>query len=200
MKLKSCVCPILLFALIVSASIARADTYSTYQTTRYYSSNHRYFVEVTEKKRATLYQNGRRVRRIWRRSLPELPGQLMVSNLGNRVVIIDRYYGNDHQPTLKAITTLNERGGEIASYELREVAMLSRVLRTISASHWYGGAEFSRDGRFLLVKTLIAKRQCPQIVESPEEAAECIKSLPYEQLRFDLATGKLIERASIASR
>ncbi len=123
-----------------------------------------------------------------------------MSDNGKRVVIIDRYYGNDHQPTLKVITTLDERGGEIASYELQEVANLSRVLQTISASHWYGSAEFSLDERFLIVKTLVAKRKCPQIVESPEEATGCMESVPYEQLRFDMTTGKLMERPSIASQ
>jgi len=122
----------------------------------------------------------------------------MVTNDGHRVIVIDRYYGNNHMPTLKAITTLDERGREIASYQLREIANLERVLNTISASHWYSDARFSKDGRFLAVKTVVAKRQCSQNVKSAEEANACMESVPYEQLRFKLATGKLIERTSIS--
>jgi hypothetical protein len=200
MKLKSCVCLILLLVLTFLVSTARADTHSTFETTRYYSYNRKFFVEVTEKKRATLYRNGSWLRRIWRRTLPELPRHLMVSNDGKRAVIIDKYYGNGGQPSLKVITTLDERGGQLVSLELREVANLSRVLQTTSAAHWYGGAEFSPDGRFLIVKTVVAKRQCSEITKPPEEPDECMQSVPYEQLRFDLASGKLIERASLASQ
>ena len=200
MKLRSWAPAIALLVFTSSAAITSPDTYSTFQTTRYYSSNRHYFVVVTEKKTATLYQNGRRLRRVWRHTLPELPGTLMVANDGHRVIVIDRYYGNNHMPTLKAITTLDERGREIASYQLREIANLERVLNTISASHWYGDAEFSKDGSFLAVKTVVAKRQCSQNVKSAAEANECMESVPYEQLRFELATGKLIERTSISLR
>ena len=153
---------------------------------------------MTGKKTATLYQNGRRLRRVWRHTLAELPGTLLLTNDGHRVIVIDRYYGNNHMPTLKAITILDETGREIASYQLREVATLERALKTTSASHWYGDAEFSQDGSLLTVKTVIAKRQCSQTVKSSEEANECMESVPYEQLRFELATGKLTERKSIS--
>ena len=198
MKLRSWATAIALLVFTTSAAITSADTYSTFQPTRYYSPNRQYFVVVTEKKTATLYQNGRRLRRVWRHTLPELPGTLMVANDGHRVIVIDRYYGNNHKPTLKAITTLDERGREIASYQLQEIANLERVLNTISASHWYSDARFSKDGRFLAVKTVVAKRQCSQNVKSAEEANACMESVPYEQLRFKLATGKLIERTSIS--
>jgi len=200
MKLRSWAAEIALLVFIGFAPVTGADTYSTFQTMRYYSPNRHYFVEVTEKKTATLYQNGRRLRQVWRHTLPELPGTLMVANDGRRVIVIDRYYGNEHLPTLKAITTLDEMGREIVSYQLREVANLERALNTISASHWYGGAEFSQDGSFLAVKTVVAKRQCSPTVKSAEEANECMESVPYEQLRFELATGKLIERTNISLR
>lgn len=200
MKLRSSAAAIALLLFIRSALIAIADTYSTFQTTRYYSPNRHYFVVVTEKKMTTLYQNGRRLRRVWRRTLPELPGTVMVANDGRRVIVIERYYGNNHMPTLKVITTLGETGQEIVSYQLREVANLERVLTTISASHWYGGAEFSQYGNSLLVKTVVAKRQCSGTVKSAEEANECMESVPYEQLRFDLTTGRLIERTTTSLR
>lgn len=197
MKLRIWAAQFALVAIISSAAVIHADTYSTFETTRYYSANRHYFVVVTEKKNATLYQNGRRLRRVWSQTLPELPGTLLVSNDGHRVIVLDAYYGNNREPTMKAITTLDQMGNEIVSYQLREVANLDRVLNTVSASHWYSDAKFSQDGNFLAVKTIVAKRQCSQMVKS-EEASECMQSVPYEELRFELATGKLIARTSIS--
>src|SRR5438046_1252568 len=50
---------ILIVLLLAPAIIARADTYSTFKTTRFYSANGRYFIEVTPNKHMTLYANDR---------------------------------------------------------------------------------------------------------------------------------------------
>ncbi len=94
---------------------------------------------------------------------------MILTNNAKRVAIIDRYYGNDHQPTLRVITTLDERGTEIASHELQEVANLSRVLQTISASHWYDSAEFSPDERFLIEKHLLLNANVLRLWSRPKK-------------------------------
>src|SRR2546422_9183334 len=91
MKFKICC---VLIASLILASNALADTYSTFQTTRFYSTNRRYLVEVDAKKRATLYRNGRYFQRIWTRILPELPRELFIANDGTGMAIVDFYYGN----------------------------------------------------------------------------------------------------------
>ncbi len=130
MKVKIC------FALIVTsfmlAASVRADTYSTFQTKRFYSANRRYFVEVTEKKRATLYRNGRHFQRVWTHILLELPGELLVTNDGSRVAMVDFYYGNNHEPNAPVVIIFGDGGKEIARYLLKDVADLSRTTATTS--------------------------------------------------------------------
>jgi hypothetical protein len=73
-------------AVLILVTSTRADTYITFTTMRYYSANRRYYVEVTPKRRATLYRAGsRRPTRQWIRVLPELPERLLVTNDGKRV-------------------------------------------------------------------------------------------------------------------
>jgi hypothetical protein len=187
--------------LLALATTIRADTYDKFKTTRYYSANRKHFVEVTNKQRATLYRNNRRPQRLWTRTLTALPGRLLVANNGGRVAIIDRYYGNAGDPLMPAVILLDGRGNEIRSYPLSEVADLSRVIRTTSEAHWFKQAKFTPDGRFLVIDTVIAKRDpatCVR-VSSPKEAEECSRSVPYEQLRFATDSGKLSSRLSIGT-
>lgn len=189
MKIETCK-PILMaiFCLTLS-SIVRADTYSTFQTTRFYSANADYFVEVKPDKRATLYRvQPRTTEQIWSRVLPELPARLFVSNDGKRVVIVDRYYGNGGKSSAKVIVFLNEEGKQIAGHELGNVAALSRVLHTVSAAHWYYGALFSPDQSTFIVETVA--RKCE----------ECTRTEPYEELRFSMASGALVSRADITGK
>jgi len=174
----------------------RADQYNTFRATRYYSTSREYFVQVTPKRRATLYRSGRRPRRMWTRTLVALPGRLLVTNDGSRVAIIDRYYGNASDPDMPVVTLLDQTGEQIAKYLLSEVANLSRVIKTTSQAQWYRNAKLTQDERFLVIDTVIAKRDpatCGS-VSSPEEAEECSRSVPYEQLRFSTASGKLTSR------
>ena len=189
-------------AFLVLVTSARADTYSAFTTRRYYSTNRRYFVEVTAKRRATLYRvDSRGSRSQWTGILPALPGRLLVANDGSRVAVIDRYYGNARDPNIPAVILLNGRGNEIANYRLADVADLSTVVTTTSSAHWYSTVTFTPDGNYLIIDTLVAKRDratCMR-VNSPEEADDCSKSTPYEQLRFSTADGKLISRTNIAA-
>lgn len=191
---------VLASVLLAAAGGARADTYSTFTKRRYYSADRRYFVEVDEKKRATLYRNGARPRRGWRRPLEELPGDLIVSNDGKRAAVLDRYYGNGNDPSTTVVLILDESGRDLARYSLREVAELGRVLRTTSATHWYGGASFTADGMFLVVETLVLTCERPEHITSEADAAladKCDRLMPYERLRFEAGTGRIIDRSFI---
>lgn len=188
-------------AVLVLVTTTRADSYSTFTTTKYYSADRRFYVEVTPKRLATLYRvDSRRPRRQWSRVLPALPDRLLVSNDGTRVAIVDRYYGNGGNPEMPAVVLLNETGSEIASHKLAEVANLSKVITSTSAAHWYSKVAFSSDESDLLIDTIVAKREpalCTRI-NSSEESDDCSRSIPYEQLRFRIANGELISRTNIA--
>jgi hypothetical protein len=194
-----------IISLILAVS-ARADTYSTFETKRFYSANRRYFVEVNEKKRATLYLNSRRVQRAWTRILPELPRELLVTNDGSRVAMVDFYYGNNHLPDAPVVMIFGEGGREIARYPLKEVANLSRTTATTSMSYWYHDVKLMQSERLLVIETIVAKHDRSKCgnVNSPEEVEKkseiCMATAPYEKLSFDMANGKLSSRVNIASR
>jgi hypothetical protein len=186
----------ILFALFVLATSLRADTYSTYKTTRYYSANKQYILEVTPKRRATLYHKGRRRNPLWTRTIPILPNQVLVKNDGSRVAIIDNYYGNGSNPNEPVVIFLNDRGIELARYQLGMLANLSRVVTTTSDAEWYREARLTSDESTLVIESVVAARdpaKCAH-VETPEEADECSRSVPYEQFTFATATGKLTSR------
>lgn len=199
MRIRKCLAIAAVFYATFSADV-NADTYIQFQTTRYYSANRRYFVEVNEKKRATLYVNEGKGRRVWSRTLPELPQRLFVADDGRRVAIVDRYYGNGRSPTTPVVIILDERGEEIASHQLGTVANLKRVIMTISAAHWYRQAFL--DGSVLVIETVATKRdrdECDKNTD-PKEAEKCWEIVPYQQLRFALSSGQLVARESLVSR
>src|SRR3989442_3043866 len=92
MKTKLSIAVVTLLLMTITAA---ADQYSSFKTTRFYSANRRYFVEVRPNKRATLYHNGRTARRMWTRMLPELPRDLFVADDELGAVMVDFYYGNN---------------------------------------------------------------------------------------------------------
>lgn len=204
MKLK--ICFVLIVISLILATNVRADTYSTFQTKRFYSANRRYFVEVTEKKRATLYRNGRRFRRVWTLILPELPGKLLVTDDGNRVAMVDFYYGNNHDPNAPVVIIFGGDGKEIARHLLKDVADLSRTTATTSMSYWYRDVKLTQGERSLVIDTIVAKYERSKCgnVKSAEEVEKmweiCMATVPSEKLSFDLATGKLLTRENVASR
>jgi hypothetical protein len=202
MSAKKTISLILLLGLVAFVPSVSADTYSSFETTRYYSANRRYFVIVTEKKRATLYRNGRRLRRVWSRTLSELPQKLFITNDGERVAIVDQYYGNGRSPEERVVIILNEKGNQIASHRLGEVANLVKVLQTTSTAHWYGEAHLSPDEQILVIETQVMRLdwdECRRSIRT-EEMEKCWETVPYQQLRFALATGALIDRLNLASR
>ena len=185
---------IIFLAFVVLTTAARADTYSTFKTTRYYSANRRYFVEVRPNRRAVLYRiNATHKRAQWIRVLEALPGQLLVTNDGRRVAIIDRYYGNGVNPDAPAVILLNDKGQEIVRHRLRDVANLAKVFTTTSTAHWYSAAAFAPDESQLIIDTIVAERDQAKCVHvsSPEEADACWRSVPDVQLRFSVVDGKL---------
>jgi hypothetical protein len=193
---------ILALALLLVVTSTRADTYSTFVRTEYYSANREYFVVVTDRQLATMYRvESRGARRLWTHVLPQLPGHLLVTNDGSRVALIDRYYGNGHNPNTPAVIWFNQNGNEIARHTLADVADLSRVITTTSASHWYSNVAFTPDESALVIDTIVAKRDpatCTH-VNSAEEANDCGRSIPHEQLRFETASGKLLSRTTITA-
>jgi hypothetical protein len=115
------------------------------------------------------------------------------------VALIDRYYGNAHNPNMPAVVWFNENGNEIARHPLADLADLSRVIETTSASHWYSEVAFTPDESALVLDTIVAKRDratCTHI-NSAQEADDCGRSIPHEQLRFETASGKLVSRTAL---
>lgn len=202
MSVKSYVALIVLVCAGTVTPTVFADTYITFQTTRYHSANRRYFVVLTEKKSATLYHNGRGLRRVWSRKLQELPGQLFVTNDGERVAMVDRYYGNGGSPKTPVVIILGKNGDEIASHLLGDLVNLKRVIETTSSARWYSDARLSADGEMLMINTDIMKRERDECSRNlPAETTEkCLETVPYQQLRFSLSSGELIERVSLASK
>jgi len=194
-----------IIALILAANV-RGDLYSTFQTKRFYSANRRHFVEVTEKKRATLYRNGRRIQKAWTRLLREIPARVLLTEDGSRVAMVDFYYGNNHEPNAPVVLILGEGGNEVARYALKNVADLSRITATTSTSYWFQDVKLIQHEHLLVIETIVAKhdRSKCRNVKAPAEAetmAElCMATTPFEKLSFDLATGKLSSRENLASR
>ncbi len=92
---------------------------------------------------------------MWSQTLEELPGQLLISNDGSRVSIIDQYYGNHHNRLAPAVVILDEMGRGISHVTIGELANLSRVRATVSNSEWYDKVELTLDKNFLDVETII---------------------------------------------
>jgi hypothetical protein len=191
---------IVLALIFVLSMTVYADSYGTFQTTRYYSTNQQYFVEVNEKQLATLYKNAPRPKRLWSHSISQLPRDLLVMNDGSRFVIIDSYYGNNHDPKAPVILTYDDKGNEMSRYSLADVANLSRVAMTTSQAYWFGGAWFASDARVLVVQTIVTKvdwGMCLKNASSDQGWMKCSEPIPFEQLHFDLNTGKLSERTKL---
>jgi hypothetical protein len=186
---------ILLVTFVIPSLVAYGDTYGTFQTTRYYSQNRQYFLEVNAKQKATLYKNTPHPKRDWSRRIPLLPRNVYLTNDGTRFAIVDSYYGNNHDPKAPVVFTFDEKGNELSRYTLGEVANLSRVAMTTSEAYWFGNAWFN--GNSFVVQTIVTKvdwGKCLQNTRPPENMDKCFESTAYEQLRFDLKTGKLSER------
>jgi len=114
----------------MTVSAAVADQYSTFRTTRFYSPNRHYFIEVRENKRATLYRNGRNVRRIWSRVLPYLPRNMFVADDGLGAAMVDFYYGNNCVADAPVVVLFGQGGKELSRYLLKDLADLTQTTAT----------------------------------------------------------------------
>ncbi len=202
MKLKTSIPFLILLCLAAIAPNIWADSYAAFTKTRYYSADRSYFVQVTEDKRATLYRNGKNLRRVWSIKLEALPGNLLVTNDGKRIVLIDRYYGNAHSAETPVVVFLDENGKQITSHKLGDVADLKNVLTTISAAHWIKDFNLSKDQQSLVIESQVLMIPWPDCKDKvkPEDIGKCWESVPYQQLKFSLATGEIVERVDVAKR
>ena len=202
MNTKKLLLGLIVLGVLVFAQSAYSDTFSTFQTTRYYSAKRHYFVKVTEKKRATLYRNGSKATKIWSKSLDELPNKLFVTDDGSRVAIVDRYYGNGGSPSASVVLILDENGKQIAAHSLGEIANLKRVPQTTSGAHWFDKVSLSEDEQNLLIETQTTKYDWDDCLTNtlPDQREKCFETIPYQQLRFALLSGILSERKEVASK
>src|SRR5258708_33030919 len=138
--------------LLISVSAAVADQYSSFRTTRFYSPKRHYFIEVCENKRATLYRNGRNVRRICSRVLPDLPRNLFVADDGLGAAMVDFYYGNNCVANTPVVVLFGQGGKELSRYLLKDLADLTRTPATTSMCYWYGDAKLASDGHLLTIQ------------------------------------------------
>lgn len=204
MKARSPVIACLLVVSFAAVGQVRADSYISFETTHYYSSNRRYVVRVTPSRRASLYRCDRRARPLWSLRLPALPGHVLVSGDGRRVALINMAYGNHRDPSAQVVTVLGKRGERLAAYQLDQVANLERVLMTTSSAHWYFGATFAPDLSELTIETMVRRCDPPKLqVHSVQELRAfdaCMQATPYERIVLSAETGEILSRTSIEGR
>jgi len=189
---------------LAACAIVRADTYIEFRTSRFYSANGSYFVEVRPDRRATLYRVRPRTERVWSQVLAKLPGALYITNDGTRVVMVEHYYGNGGEPSAKVVIFFDQAGKQIADHALQDVAALKLVPHTISAAHWYRGGLFTPDQTTFIVETAV--RTCDPPKLNPQTEAEitelwkCESPTPYEELRFSMSNGAVVSRESVREK
>ncbi len=191
---------LLIFAgVFLLGSSVKADTFSTFETTNYYSANRKFFVKVTPNKKAVLYKNGKKV---WTKVLPELPEHLLVTNDGKRIVMIENYYGNNNDAKKEVIIFFDENGNRLSGFALEGLTDFQQVWRTTSGSHWLGKYELNQEESQLLIKTVVRSCPLPEKVSNDEDLKkvdECIKPKPKEKIIFLVTDGTLISRTGIAA-
>lgn len=188
---------LLIFAnFFLLGSLVKADTYSTFETTKYYSANRRFFVKVTPNKKAVLYKNGKKV---WTKFFSELPRFLLITNDGRRLVMIENYYGNNNEAKKEVVIFFDENGNRLSGFALEDLANFHQVLQTTSGFDWLGKYELNQEGQ-LLIKTVILS--CPLLEKvsndkDMKKVDECIKPKLKEKIVFSVADGTLISRTEI---
>jgi len=194
---KKCFYLLIITVLFVFGSVVKADTYSKFETTNYYSKNREFFVIVTPDKKAVLYKGNKK---IWTQTLPELPQSLLVTNDGKRVVMIENYYGNSREPKKEVINFFGENGNKLSSYNLENLADLENILHTISSSHWLDKYEMNQEKNEVVIETFVLT--CPLIgnvsnEEDLKKVDECRKPKPKERIVFSVVNGSLLSRTKI---
>ena len=179
---------------LVFVSVVKADTDNKFVTTKYFSKNRKFYVIVTPDKKATL-RNGRK--NIWTRLFPDLPGKLLVSDDGKRVIMIENYYGNNNDRKKEVLIFFDEKGNKLKSYDLESLADFNNVLHTNSGSHWLKNYEVDEAENELIINTVVIS--CPLIEKNSKivdlkKIDECKKPKPNETIKFSLSDGKLLSR------
>ena len=179
---------------LVFVSVVKADTDSKFVTTKYFSKNRAFYVIVTPDKKAILYKGKTK---IWTILLPELPGKILVSNDGNRVIMMENYYGNNNDRKKEVLIFFDEKGIKLKSYDLESLADFNNVLHTNSGSHWLKNYEVDEAENELIINTVVIS--CPLIEKNSKivdlkKIDECKKPKPNETIKFSLSDGKLLSR------
>ena len=194
---KKCLYLIIITISLVFVSVVKADTYSKFVTTKYFSKNRAFYVIVTPDKKATLYKGKTK---IWTILLPELPGKMLVSNDGNRAIMMENYYGNNNDRKKEVLIFFGENGDKITSYDLETLADFNNVLHTNSGSHWLENYEIDEETNELIINTIVLS--CPLVEKNDKKVdlkkvAKCKKPKPNEVITFSLSDGKLLSRTKI---
>lgn len=179
--------------------VSKAQTDEKFKTTNYISKNREYFVRVTPNKIASLYK-GRK--KIWTKSIPELPGNMLVTDDGKRVIMIENYYGNNNDRKREVVIIFGEKGDKIAGFELASLADFDNVLHTNSGSKWLDNVELNQSKNELVVNTIVLS--CA-LVENGAKIVDlkmidkCKKPQPKEKITFSIVDGKLLSRTQVGS-
>ena len=191
-----------LYLIIITISllfvtVVKADTDSKFQTTKYFSKSRAFYVIVTPDKKATLYKDKTKM---WTILLPELPGKMLVSNDGNRVIMVENYYGNNNDRKKEVLIFFDENGNKISSYDLETLADFNNVLHTNSGSHWLKNYELDEEENQLIINTIVLS--CPLVEKNDKKVDlkkvdKCKKPKPNEVITFSLSDGKLLSRTKI---
>lgn len=184
--------------VLVVASCSFADTYATFVTTRFLSSDGRLFVEF----RATADKSDDGVARlrktgssrpVWTRRVAQIPESIFVAKGGARVIFFEFYYGNQGDPGAAVVTFVDEKGRELKRYRLAELADIQRTPQTTSAAHWVRDVRLVDRETVLQVVTGILKNDPSEC--SKRQSTECyLQTIPNEVLRFDVQSGALTSR------
>lgn len=177
--------------------VAKAQTDDKFKTTNYFSKNKEYFVKVTPNKTAIFYRGRKKV---WTKKLPELPGNLLISNDGKRVIMIENFYGNNNDRKKDVLIFFNEKGDKIANYDLESLADFDNVLHTNSGSKWLEDVELNQSKNELVLNTIALS--CPLVengakVVDLKKIDKCKKPKPKEKITFSIAEGKLLSRKQV---
>ena len=198
MKKKFYYFPIIIIFLVL-ATVAQAERDDKFQTTKYFSKNRAFYVIVTPDKKATLYKGKTK---IWTIVLPELPGKMLVSNDGNRVIMMENYYGNNNDRKKEVLIFFGETGNKILSYDLESLADFNNVLHTNAGSLWLENYELDEEKNNLIINTIVLS--CPLIENASKKVDlkrvnKCRKPKPNEKIIFSIVDGVLLSRTKIES-
>ncbi len=190
-------CFLIIWLFSLSELPVKADTFSKFQTTEYFSKNRNYVIKVTPDKKAVL-KNKNKI--IWKKSLSELPETLLITDDGKRTIMIENYYGNNGDRKKEVLIFFDEKGNKLSSFVLEDLADFENILHTTSGSHWLGKYEFNEDNSELIVESVALTCPLPNGIKSEEDRKkidECRKFKQNENFVFTIATGTLLSRTKI---